>query len=147
MSLFPAKPRIIQAPADLIANEGRSATFTCIADGDPQPTVFWEREGKASSTMLPNMYYYGRRFFVSRLGESLKISKVEKEDEGVYTCLALSQIGNSHAKAKLTVIGKDVFVVILFSVTTKHYYICSSCVSILSLVQILFSFVFGYGNV
>lgn len=50
---------------------------------------------------------------MSRLGESLQISKVEKEDEGVYTCLALSQIGNSHAKAKLTVIGKNVFVLIL----------------------------------
>ena len=47
---------------------------------------------------------------MTRLGESLQIAKVEKEDEGVYTCLALSQIGNSHAKAKLTVIGKDFFV-------------------------------------
>lgn len=47
---------------------------------------------------------------MTRLGESLQISKVEKEDEGVYTCLALSQIGNSHAKAKLTVIGKDFLV-------------------------------------
>ena len=93
----------------MIANEGSSASFTCSADGEPQPTVFWEREGKASSTMLPNTYYYGRRFFVTRLGESLQIAKVEKGDEGVYTCLALSQIGNSHAKAKLTVIGKDFF--------------------------------------
>ena len=107
---LPAKPRIIQHPADVIANEGSSASFTCIADGEPQPTVFWEREGKASSTMLPNVYYYGGRFFVTRLGESLQIAKVEKGDEGVYTCLALSQIGNSHAKAKLTVIGKDFFV-------------------------------------
>ena len=94
----------------MIANEGSSASFTCIADGEPQPTVFWEREGKASSTMLPNVFYYGRRFFVSRLGESLQISKVEKEDEGVYTCMALSQTGNSQAKAKLTVIGKDFIV-------------------------------------
>lgn len=115
MSYFsPAKPRIIQHPADVIANEGSSASFTCIADGEPQPTVFWEREGKASSTMLPNMYYYGGRFFVARLGKSLQIAKVEKEDEGVYTCSALSNIGNSHAKAKLIVIGKDSFVCVLF---------------------------------
>lgn len=102
----------------MIANEGSSAAFTCIADGEPQPTVFWEREGKASSPMLPNMYYNGGRFFVTRLGESLQISKVEKEDEGVYTCLALSQIGNSHAKANLTVIGKD-FLVSRHSVTAE----------------------------
>ena len=50
---------------------------------------------------------YGR-FSVARLGVSLEISRVEKEDEGVYTCVALSQIGNSHAKAQLTVIGKDI---------------------------------------
>ena len=91
----------------MIANEGSSASFMCIADGEPQPTVFWEREGKASSSMFSNNYYYGGRFFVTRLGESLQIAKVEKEDEGVYTCLALSPIGNSHAKGKLTVIGKD----------------------------------------
>ena len=109
----PAKPRIIQHPADVTANEGSSASFTCIADGDPQPTVFWERDGVASSTMLPNLYYNGGRFFVTRLGESLQISKVEKQDEGVYTCLALSNIGNSFAKAKLTVIGRN-FVVSCF---------------------------------
>ena len=66
--------------------------------------------------MLPNRYYYGRRFYVSRLGESLQISNVEKDDEGVYTCLALSQIGNSLAKARLTVIGKDVLFHILVSI-------------------------------
>ena len=91
----------------MIANEGRSASFTCIANGEPQPTVFWEREGKASPTMFSNNYYNGGRIFVTRLGESLQISKVEKEDEGVYTCVALSPIGNSHAKGKLTVIGKN----------------------------------------
>ena len=51
---------------------------------------------------------------MARLGKSLQIAKVEKEDEGVYTCSALSNIGNSHAKAKLIVIGKDSFVCVLF---------------------------------
>lgn len=101
---LPAKPRIVQQPADVIVNEGSSAKFVCNATGEPQPTVFWEKDGKAP--MFPNAYYYERRFFVTRYGHSLEISRVEKGDEGVYTCWALTPDGNTHADAKLTVIGK-----------------------------------------
>ena len=105
MFFFSAKPKIIQVPEDAIANEGGSAKFTCVAIGEPQPTVFWEREGKSTPPMFPNQNYQGR-FFVSRSGE-LQITDVQRDDEGVYTCMALSQSGNTKAKAQLTVIGKD----------------------------------------
>lgn len=101
-----AKPKFIQRPKDVIANEGSSAKFICSAVGEPPPTVFWQREGQAASPMFPNQNYQGR-FFVTRFGE-LEISNIQQGDEGDYTCMALSQSGNIQAKAKLTVIGKSV---------------------------------------
>ena len=103
-----AKPKIVQAPVDVIVKEGSPAKFVCNATGDPQPTVFWEKEGKSSSPMFPNGNYYGGRFSVSSYGLSLDISRVEKQDEGVYACWALAPDGNTHADATLTVIGKRV---------------------------------------
>lgn len=100
-----AKPRIVQPPGDVIVKEGSPAKFVCNATGDPQPTVIWEKQGKGSSSMFPAMNYYGGRFSVSSYGLSLDISRVEKQDEGVYTCWALIPGVTISADATLTVIG------------------------------------------
>ena len=106
MYVFSAKPKFIERPEDLIVNEGQSAKFTCTADGEPRPTVFWQREGKGAM-LFPYQWHLGR-FYVTKFGD-LKISNVREEDEGVYTCAALSQSGSIQVKAHLTVIGKGVF--------------------------------------
>jgi len=100
-----AGPKFIQQPKDLIANEGTTAKFSCIAVGEPQPNTFWIREGKGTP-MFPQAKYDGR-YFVTKSGE-LEISNVQRGDEGIYSCTALSQSGNIQAKAQLTVIGKSV---------------------------------------
>ena len=105
MCVFSAKPKFIQQPEDLIVNEGQSAKFTCTADGEPPPTVFWQREGKAT------MFFPDRRhdrFYVTKFGD-LTISNVREEDEGGYICAALSGSGSIQVKAQLTVIGRNIF--------------------------------------
>ena len=104
--VFSAKPKFIQQPEDLIVNEGQNAKFTCTADGEPQPTVFWQREGQVTM-FFPEQRHYGR-FYVTKFGD-LKISNVRAEDEGGYTCAALSGSGSIQVKAQLTVIGRGVF--------------------------------------
>ena len=88
----------------MIVFEGNSTKFSCVAQGDPQPTVFWKMEGPDSRPMFPNVNYQGR-FFVSKSGE-LEIIDIRKDDEGVYVCMALSPNGITEAKAQLTVIGR-----------------------------------------
>ena len=87
----------------MIVFEGNSTEFSCVAQGDPQPTVFWQLKRPGSRPLFPNENYQGR-FFVSKSGE-LQIIDIRKDDEGVYICMALSPSGLTEAKAQLTVIG------------------------------------------
>ena len=37
------KPRIVESPKDIIANENTDVIFHCRATGDPEPTVIWKK--------------------------------------------------------------------------------------------------------
>lgn len=44
--LFPsAAPQFVIRPRDQIVAQGRTATFPCETKGNPQPAVFWQKEG------------------------------------------------------------------------------------------------------
>ena len=99
-----AKAKITEGPKDVIVFEGNSTKFSCVAQGDPQPTVFWQMKRPDSRPMFPNENYQGR-FFVAKSGE-LEIIDIRKDDEGIYVCFAVSLNGITEAKAQLTVIGR-----------------------------------------
>ncbi|KAF8795105.1 Roundabout like protein [Argiope bruennichi] len=82
------KPFFVKEPEHLTVLANVDVTFPCKVDGDPPPSVTWQRS-------------YGK-FSVSRDG-TLTISGVSKEDEGYYICSILSGIGSSMAKAYLEV--------------------------------------------
>uniref|UniRef100_A0A4W5REY4 Roundabout, axon guidance receptor, homolog 2 (Drosophila) n=1 Tax=Hucho hucho TaxID=62062 RepID=A0A4W5REY4_9TELE len=41
----PAAPQFVIRPRDQIVAQGRTATFPCETKGNPQPAVFWQKEG------------------------------------------------------------------------------------------------------
>ena len=41
----PAAPQFVIRPRDQIVAQGRVATFPCETKGNPQPAVFWQKEG------------------------------------------------------------------------------------------------------
>lgn len=43
----PPPPRFVATPSDLIATEGETVTFDCLADGRPRPQVTWLKDGRA----------------------------------------------------------------------------------------------------
>lgn len=40
-----AAPQFVIRPRDQIVAQGRTATFPCEAKGNPQPAVFWQKDG------------------------------------------------------------------------------------------------------
>uniref|UniRef100_A0A158PK24 Ig-like domain-containing protein n=1 Tax=Angiostrongylus costaricensis TaxID=334426 RepID=A0A158PK24_ANGCS len=72
------------------------ATFVCRARGVPRPEITWFYEG----SVIPHIK---GRFLVSDDGAELTISKVTRQDEGVYSCLAGNSVGAMMADAKLSV--------------------------------------------
>uniref|UniRef100_A0A6Q2Y195 Roundabout, axon guidance receptor, homolog 2 (Drosophila) n=1 Tax=Esox lucius TaxID=8010 RepID=A0A6Q2Y195_ESOLU len=95
-------PQFVVRPRDQIVAQGRTATFPCETKGNPQPTVFWQREGSQALLFPSQPAQGGSRVSVSVSGE-LTISSVQRSDSGYYTCQALTVAGSILAKAQLEV--------------------------------------------
>ncbi|PIO62202.1 immunoglobulin I-set domain protein [Teladorsagia circumcincta] len=76
----------------------RQVTFTCKARGVPKPEITWFYEG----SIIPHIK---GRFMVSDDGSELTVTKVTRQDDGVYSCMAGNSVGAMMADAKLTVDG------------------------------------------
>ncbi|XP_014070694.1 roundabout homolog 2 isoform X12 [Salmo salar] len=97
-----AAPQFIIRPRDQIVAQGRTATFPCETKGNPQPAVFWQKEG-SQNLLFPNQPQQpNSRFSVSSSGD-LTISSVQRTDAGYYICQALTVAGSILAKAQLEV--------------------------------------------
>ncbi|XP_029629555.1 roundabout homolog 2 isoform X2 [Salmo trutta] len=97
-----AAPQFIIRPRDQIVAQGRTATFPCETKGNPQPAVFWQKEG-SQNLLFPNQPQQpNSRFSVSSSGD-LTISSVQRADAGYYICQALTVAGSILAKAQLEV--------------------------------------------
>uniref|UniRef100_A0A3Q1BX96 Roundabout, axon guidance receptor, homolog 2 (Drosophila) n=1 Tax=Amphiprion ocellaris TaxID=80972 RepID=A0A3Q1BX96_AMPOC len=97
-----AAPQFVIRPRDQIVSQGRTATFPCETKGNPQPAVFWQKEG-GQNLLFPNQPQQpNSRFSVSPSGD-LTISSVQRADAGYYICQALTVAGSILAKAQLEV--------------------------------------------
>nr|XP_057935108.1 roundabout homolog 2 isoform X4 [Doryrhamphus excisus] len=97
-----AAPQFVIRPRDQIVAQGRTATFPCETKGNPQPAVFWQKEG-SQNLLFPNQPQQpNSRFSVSPNG-ALTISSVQRADAGYYICQALTVAGSILAKAQLEV--------------------------------------------
>ncbi|XP_041067298.1 roundabout homolog 2 isoform X2 [Carcharodon carcharias] len=97
-----AAPQFVVRPRDQIVAQGRSTTFPCETKGNPQPAVFWQKEG-SQNLLFPNQPPQpSSRFAVSSTGD-LTITNIQRSDAGYYICQALTVAGSILAKAQLEV--------------------------------------------
>uniref|UniRef100_A0A8C1NEY2 Roundabout, axon guidance receptor, homolog 2 (Drosophila) n=1 Tax=Cyprinus carpio TaxID=7962 RepID=A0A8C1NEY2_CYPCA len=97
-----AAPQFVIRPRDQIVAQGRTASFPCETKGNPQPAVFWQKEG-SQNLLFPNQPQQpNSRFSVSPSGD-LTITAVQRADAGYYICQALTVAGSILAKAQLEV--------------------------------------------
>ncbi|XP_038817141.1 roundabout homolog 2-like isoform X2 [Salvelinus namaycush] len=105
-------PWIVEDPSDLIVSKGEPATLNCKAEGRPNPTVEWYKDGERVETdrddprshrmLLPS----GSLFFLR-----IVHGRRSKPDEGVYTCVARNYLGEavSHNASLEVAILRDDF--------------------------------------
>ncbi|KAE8621819.1 hypothetical protein XENTR_v10004985 [Xenopus tropicalis] len=97
-----APPQFVIRPRDQIVAQGRTVTFGCEAKGNPQPAVFWQKEG-SQNLLFPNQPLQpNSRYSVSPTGD-LTITSIQRSDAGYYICQALTVAGSILAKAQLEV--------------------------------------------
>ncbi|CAH6792472.1 Robo2 [Phodopus roborovskii] len=95
-------PQFVVRPRDQIVAQGRTVTFPCETKGNPQPAVFWQKEG-SQNLLFPNQPQQPTsRYSVSPTGD-LTITNIQRSDAGYYICQALTVAGSILAKAQLEV--------------------------------------------
>ncbi|KAJ8929669.1 hypothetical protein NQ314_017619 [Rhamnusium bicolor] len=84
-------------PTEIV--EGQSVMMDCVVEGDPKPTIHWDKNLKMNDFDLS-------RFRVLPNG-TLHISEVHREDENTYGCTAGSSAGLNRKEVQLIVHSKD----------------------------------------
>ena len=97
--------------------QGSSVTFSSDANGVPEPTFSWTKDGSAVTA--------DNRIRLSADNKELSLSNVNGTDGGEYRCVAANSVGtvNSNA-ATLTVYGKKTFTHFLL---TSNYCVILGC--------------------
>ncbi|KAM3869297.1 roundabout homolog 1-like [Diretmus argenteus] len=95
-------PAFAMRPRNQVVAVGRTVTFQCEATGNPQPAIFWQREGSESLLFSYQPPQPFSRLSVSQMG-SLTISDAQHSDAGYYSCQALNIAGSVITKALLEV--------------------------------------------
>ncbi|KAL4608689.1 hypothetical protein GN956_G24590 [Arapaima gigas] len=92
-------PRIVHHPSDVVVKVGHPATLSCRAEGHPEPTIEWYRNGlpldtdKLEGQSQPIVLSEGSLFFLSVVP-----GRRSHSHEGVYTCVARSSAGKAMSR-------------------------------------------------
>ncbi|XP_029925047.1 roundabout homolog 1-like [Myripristis murdjan] len=95
-------PAFATRPRNQVVAVGRTVTFQCEVTGNPQPAIFWQREGSESLLFSYQPPQPFSRLSVSQMG-SLTITDAQHSDAGYYSCQALNIAGSVITKALLEV--------------------------------------------
>ncbi|CAG10993.1 unnamed protein product [Tetraodon nigroviridis] len=95
------RPHFLQAPGDLIVQEGRLCRMDCKVSGLPTPDLVWQLNGQ---TIRPDSAH---KMLVRENGvHSLVIEPVTSRDAGIYTCIASNRAGQNSFNLELIVAGR-----------------------------------------
>ncbi|XP_051511404.1 palladin-like isoform X3 [Myxocyprinus asiaticus] len=96
------RPHFLQAPGDLIVQEGKLCRMDCKVSGLPTPDLIWQLNGR---TIRPDSSH---KMLVRENGvHSLVIEPVTSRDAGVYTCIASNRAGQNSFSLELIVAAKE----------------------------------------
>lgn len=94
--LFPVVPKFIVAPPSIMTRRvGDDVTLVCEATSESPPELTWKREGVS--------FPEGRTVIQ---GGKLVITAIQKDDYGVYTCIATSEDGQAEHSTTIAVLCK-----------------------------------------
>lgn len=91
-------PKVRIEPSRIEAYVGDPVTFKCIADGEPQPRLFWSMMQSQITSPMSSFSPETGVFF---------IPSVQRSDEAEYLCQATNSVGSDSAKAVLFVQSRD----------------------------------------
>ncbi|XP_059723166.1 neural cell adhesion molecule 1 isoform X2 [Haemorhous mexicanus] len=97
----PPSVRARQSSMNATANLSPSVTLACDADGFPEPTVSWTKDGEPVEEVEEE-----DKYSFNSDGSELVIHRVDKSDEAEYICIAENKAGEADATIHLKVFAK-----------------------------------------
>ncbi|NXH42117.1 NCAM1 protein, partial [Dicaeum eximium] len=97
----PPSVRARQGTMNATANLSPSVTLACDADGFPEPTVTWTKDGEPVEEVEEE-----DKYSFNSDGSELVIHRVDKSDEAEYICIAENKAGEADATIHLKVFAK-----------------------------------------
>ncbi|NXR53591.1 NCAM1 protein, partial [Hippolais icterina] len=97
----PPSVRARQSTMNATANLGQSVTLACDADGFPEPTLTWTKDGEPVEEEEDE-----DKYSFNNDGSELVIHRVDKSDEAEYICIAENKAGEADATIHLKVFAK-----------------------------------------
>ncbi|NXY03846.1 NCAM1 protein, partial [Pteruthius melanotis] len=92
----PPSVRARQSTMNATANLSQSVTLACDADGFPEPTVTWTKDGESVEEVEDE-----DKYSFNYDGSELVIHRVDKSDEAEYICIAENKAGEADATIHL----------------------------------------------
>lgn len=87
-------PRWIQKPYNVTLYQGQTYTIPCKAEGRPDPSYTWTKDGLKISTAGVNALASGK----------LQFNSAKKFHSGQYTCVAANRMGSEYANIYVQVV-------------------------------------------
>ncbi|XP_051875716.1 palladin isoform X2 [Pristis pectinata] len=96
------RPHFLQAPGDMIIQEGKLCRMDCKVSGLPTPDLIWQLNG---NQIQPDSSH---KMLVRENGvHSLVIEPATARDAGMYTCIATNRAGQNSFSLELVVAAKE----------------------------------------
>ena len=87
-AFFADKPKATLHPETQTKTEGDNVTLSCVADGNPVPTISWTKDGSSIDTSNNSKISF------SANKTQLSITNVKRTYSGEYRCVAKNSLGN-----------------------------------------------------
>ncbi|XP_032874174.1 palladin isoform X3 [Amblyraja radiata] len=96
------RPHFLQAPGDMVIQEGKLCRMDCKVSGLPTPDLIWQLNG---NQICPDSSH---KMLVRENGvHSLVIEPATARDAGMYTCIATNRAGQNSFNLELVVAAKE----------------------------------------
>ncbi|XP_018619831.1 myosin light chain kinase, smooth muscle-like isoform X2 [Scleropages formosus] len=110
-------PRFVTKPCSVTAKEGERVEFKARITGRPPPSVSWLKDSMVLPSTSTIHSFFSSGFHLLQLG------KVQRDDQGLYTCRLSSMAGEASASAQLTVTEANPCSILTHSCTSNEMYL------------------------